>query len=182
MLKIHKDIFDKKWLDDLAFNLMEGSWYCNNIANVKTWPYGLSGTHLLFGNEYFRRLDENQIRYNNNREMSLNLIKAFDAIQIKVRRKMKLMEISTNLQFKHMDGTLHTDGTKEQSVFILMLSNNNIVEDIGGEFFHQPTNTSVSFEHGKLIEQNGVDLHRGFAFNKPFIPRMSVKFVGENEN
>jgi hypothetical protein len=101
---------------------------------------------------------------------------------MKVRRKMKLMEISTNLQFKHMDGTLHNDGTKEQSVFILMLSNNNIVEDIGGEFFHQPTNTSVSFEHGKLIEQNGVDLHRGFAFNKPFIPRMSVKFVGENEN
>lgn len=182
MLKIHEDVFDKKWLDDLAYNLMNGPWYCNNIANAKTWPYGLTGTHLLFGNVYFMRFNENKIDYNNNKAMSINLIKAFDAIQMKVKREMKLMEISTNLQFKDMNGTLHTDGTKEQSVFILMLSNKNIMEDIGGEFYHQPTDTFVTFEHGKLIEQNGVDLHKGLAFNKPFVPRMSVKFVGENKN
>jgi hypothetical protein len=180
MLKIHQNIFDKKWLDDLAYQLIKEPWYSTNIANQKTWPYGDKGTHLLLGNIYFFRINENDIRYNVNLDLSHNLIKSFSAIENKVRRKMKLTQISTNLQFKEMDGTLHTDGNQNQSIFILMLSSENIVKNIGGQFYHQPTNTSVDFEHGKLIEQNGIDLHRAFAFNEPYVPRMSIKFVGEN--
>ena len=152
MLKIHQNIFDKKWLDDLAYELIKEPWYSSNIANRKTWPYGDKGTHLLLGNTYFRRENENIIKYNQNINLSYNLINSFFAIENKVRRKMKLIEISTNLQFKEMDGTLHTDGNQNQSIFILMLSNENITDNIGGEFYHQPTNTSVNFEHGKLIK------------------------------
>ena len=184
MLKIHQNIFDKKWLDDLAYDLIKQPWFASNIANRKTWPYGDKGTHLLFGTTYFIRQNDNIINYAyNNLDLSHALINSFSAIQQRVRRKMKLKEILANLQFQGMDGPLHADGGNENdSIFILMLSNENITEDIGGEFFHQPTNTFVNFEHGKLIEQSGADLHRGFAFKKPYVPRMSIKYVGENEN
>ena len=75
---------------------------------------------------------------------------------------------------------LHKDGIEENlSVFILMISNELITENIGGEFYHQPTNTSVPYEYGKVIEQSGTDLHRGFAFKKPYTARMSIKYVGK---
>ncbi len=180
MLKIHEDVFDKKWLDDLSFTLMNEPWFADNIANRKTYPYGKKGTHLLLGNYHFLHLGDNKIRYSQNTELADNLIASFGAIERKVKRKMKLMEISANLQFKDMNGTLHLDGPANQSVFILMLANEYIYEDMGGEFFHQPTNQYVKFGQGKLIEQNGEDLHLGLAFNKPYVARMSVKYVGEN--
>ena len=180
MLKIHQNIFDKKWLDDLAYELIKEPWYAQNIANRKTWPYGDKGTHLILGNTYFYKENENFIEYNKNLNLSYNLINSFSAIENTVKRKMNLKSINANLQFKDMDGTLHVDGNENQSIFILMLSNENIVENIGGEFYHQPTDTFVNFEQGKLIEQNGRDLHKGLAFKKPYVARMSVKFVGEN--
>ena len=182
MLKIHEDVFDKKWIDDISFTLMGEPWFAGNVANRKTWPYGKKGTHLLLGNNHFLRMGDNKIQYSQNIGLADTLVASFEAIEKKVKRKMKLMEISTNLQFKDMDGTLHTDGSANQSVFILMLANEYISEDMGGEFFHQPTNQYIKFGHGKLIEQNGEDLHLGLAFNKPYVARMSIKYVGENEN
>ena len=179
-VKIHRDVFDKKWLDDISHTLMHEPWHADNIANIKTWPYGEKGTHLLLGNTYFLRKNDDKISYGLNNLLTDNLIASFQAIQNKVRRKMRLMEISTNLQFKDMNGTLHTDGSSSQSVFILMLTNEHISKDIGGEFFHQPTNKYISFEYGKLIEQNGEDLHKGLAFTEPYIARLSIKYVGEN--
>jgi hypothetical protein len=179
MLNIHQDVFDKKWLDDISHILMREPWFASNVANNKTWPYGLKGTHLLLGNTHFSRLGNNKIHYSENISLVDNLIASFEAIENKVKRKMKLMEISANLQFKGMDGTLHKDGSANQSVFILMLANENIFGNMGGEFFHQPTNKKIEFSHGKLIEQNGEDLHMGLAFNKPYIARMSIKYVGE---
>ena len=130
-LKIHKDVFDKKWLDDISHTLMCEPWHANNIANRKTWPSGEKGTHLLLGNTYFLRKNDNKISYGPNDLLTDSLIASFQAIQNKVRRKMRLMEISTNLQFKDMDGTLHTDGSSSQSVFILMLTNEYISKNIG---------------------------------------------------
>jgi len=180
MIKIHKDVFDKKWLDDISHTLMDQPWFANNKANRKTWPNGEKGSHLLLGNNYFFRENDNSIVYANNTELSDTLIHSFQAIEKTVKRKMRLMEIKANLQFKDMNGTLHNDGFKNQSAFILMLANEHISEDIGGEFFHQPTNTKIPYDYGKLIEFNAEDLHLGLAFNKPYVARMSIKYVGEN--
>ena len=96
---------------------------------------------------------------------------------------MRLMEIFVNLQFKGMDGTLHKDGfVKSKTAFILMLANEHVSGDIGGEFFHQPTNTKIPYGYGKLIELDAEDLHMGLAFNKPNVARISIKYVGDNEN
>jgi hypothetical protein len=177
MLKIHEDIFDKRWLDELSATLIEEKWSCNNIANRSTWPYGNKGSHMIMGNLYFQRANDNEIYYNDNKRLTKMLIHAFEGIENKTQ-KMKLHEITANLQFCGMDGSMHTDGTAEHFVYIVMLSNDVIDKNIGGSFYHQPTDTSVPFKYGRVIEQNGLDLHKAYAFNKPNIARMSVKWVG----
>ena len=178
-MKIHKDIFDKKWLDELSYSLMDEPWFASNIANRKTWPYGLKGTHLLLGQNYFKRIDIDHINYGKNLSITNNLIASFSAIENRLNQKMELQEIATNLQFHGMDGTLHKDSHHEDDyTFILTISNELITEDMGGEFHHQPTETLVPFKFGNVIEIKGLDFHRGLAFKKPYIPRISVKYVG----
>ena len=92
---------------------------------------------------------------------------------------MMLNQISANLQFCNMDGSYHIDGEGDDCVFILMLANEHVDEDIGGDFFHKTTETNVPFKYGRLIEQNGLDVHKASAFNKPNIARMSIKWVGK---
>jgi len=180
MLKIHDDVFDKEWIDYLSNQLITQPWYCDNVANKISWPNGTKGSHLLLGNLYYKVKKTEIIQNTRYKNFTEDLIKSFSGIAERVKSTMKLLEISSNLQFKGMDGTLHKDGTKNQRVFILMLCNEYLTKDIGGKFYHKPTNTYVKFHHGRLVEQNGLDLHKGLSFNKPHVARMSIKFVGEN--
>ena len=178
MLNIYDDVFDKQWLDEVSAILSKEPWYADNIANRKTWPYGNKGSHLLLGNTYFQRFSEDKINYNNNKNFTNSLIDAFNQIKKVSNKNLKLIEISSNLQFAGMDGTLHIDGTDDHVVYILMMCNENLTENIGGEFYHKTSDTKVPFAYGRLIEQSGTDLHRGFAFDKPHIARFSIKWVG----
>jgi hypothetical protein len=181
MIKIHDNIFDRKWLDEVTDRLIEAPWYANNTANNDTWPYGRQGTHRILGDCFFDRQSENHIRYNQtDLEFGNALINSFDHIQHKVGRKMRLIEIFTNLQFAGMDGTIHVDGSSNQSAFILMLSNEHHPENIGGGFYHKPTDTTVDYKYGRLIEITASDAHKGLAFTKPYVARMSVKYLGLN--
>ena len=92
---------------------------------------------------------------------------------------LKLKDISANLQFFGQDGTFHTDGNAKETVFILMLCNKTLAPDIGGNFINQDTNADISFKHGRVITFKANNKHKGLAFNKPYIPRISIKFVGE---
>jgi hypothetical protein len=177
MLSVYDDVFDKKWVDELSHLFFHENWKCGNIANRKTWPYGLKGTHNFLGNTFFKRENNDIIHYDSNLNLSLTLVNAFNAIRNKVNKNLNLKEISANLQFKGMDGTLHTDGETNDLVHILMLSNENISEEMGGNFYHEPSDTEIEFRHGRLIEQGGKDLHKGNAFNKKGIARFSVKWV-----
>tara|TARA_R100000664_G_scaffold33441_1_gene50560 strand:+ start:103 stop:648 length:546 start_codon:yes stop_codon:yes gene_type:complete len=178
MLQIYDDVFDKQWLDEISLTLSKEPWYSDNIANRKTWPYGNKGTHLLLGNSYFQRINDDKIDYNTNKNLSNSLIDAFTQIKKIANKELKLIEISSNLQFNGMDGTLHTDGTKDHMVYILMLCNEIFFENMGGEFYHQTSDTKVPFVYGRLIEQSGTDLHQGLSFNKSHVARFSIKWVG----
>ena len=68
---------------------------------------------------------------------------------------------------------------KKETVFILMLCNKTLDPDIGGNFINQDTNEDISFKHGRVITFKANNKHKGLAFNKPYIPRISIKFVGE---
>ena len=50
----------------------------------------------------------------------------------------------------------------------------------GGGFYHQPTDTTIDYKYGRLIEFTASDPHKGLSFNKPDITRFSVKYLGEN--
>jgi hypothetical protein len=181
MIKVHDDFFDKRWLDEISDSLLEAPWYANNIANADTWPYRKKGSHRLLGDCFFHRQTDNFIRYNSTDiELGSALINSFEQIQYKIKRKLKLIEVYTDLQFKGMDGTVHVDGNNNQSAFILMLSNEHYAENIGGGFYHQPTDTTIDYKYGRLIEITASDPHKGLSFNKPDITRFSVKYLGEN--
>ena len=63
--------------------------------------------------------------------------------------------------------------------FILLLCNEIFDNDIGGEFINQTVGKTVKFRHGRIMNFEATDIHRGLSFNKPHIPRISVKFLGE---
>lgn len=179
MINIHDNVFDKRWLDEISDRLINAPWYANNIANANTWPYKEKGTHRLLGDRFFYRFNDNHIEYNkSDMELGNALINSFDHIQQKTNKKMRLEEIGTNLQFKGMDGTIHVDGNINQQTFILMLSNEHYPENIGGSFYHEPSDTNVDYKYGRLVEITASDPHKGMAFTKPDIARMSVKYLG----
>jgi len=181
MIKVHEDFFDRKWLDEISERLLHTPWYADNVANSDTWPYRQKGTHRLLGHCFFHRQTDNFISYSPiDIQLGSVLINSFEQIQHKLKRKMRLIEINTNLQFKGMDGSIHTDGNDNQSAFILMLSNEHYSENIGGGFYHQPTDTTIDYKYGRVIEITASDPHKGISFNKPDIARISVKYLGEN--
>ena len=180
MIHVHDGFFDKRYLDEISDRLVKTPWYATNVANANTWPYGELGTHRLLGSSIFFRYENGRIKYNNDEFLVNNLIKTFEHICFRLNKKMIFDEISCNLQFKNMDGTSHTDGKENQTAFILMLSNEYINEDMGGEFVHIPSNSTIKFKQGRLIEFNASDPHKGLAFNISHACRFSIKFVGTN--
>ena len=78
-----------------------------------------------------------------------------------------------------MDGTPHIDGGPDDYAYILLMCNEKLPKNIGGEFIHLPSKTKVPFESGRLIEIAANDLHRADAFDKPYFARMSIKWVGQ---
>ena len=105
----------------------------------------------------------------------------YDTIQKNSKNKCMLQGIDGNLQFKGMDGTLHKDGQVNQTVFIMMLAYHDIEENIGGEFYHEPSGEKIPFKQGRVIEMTASDSHRADAFNVQYIPRFSIKFTGLND-
>jgi hypothetical protein len=174
---VRDDIFDKKWTAEIASTLLYCNWKAANTAGRKTWPYFETGNHRLLGTSFFFRRNEDVIDYNDNKELSIILINAFDHIRKIVNKNIRLEMIDANLQFKGMDGTDHVDGNNNQLAFILMLCNED-ADNIGGEFFYVPTNKKIKFKHGRLIEIPAHHEHKGLSFTKKHVARMSIKWLG----
>tara|TARA_R110001592_G_scaffold357971_1_gene661926 strand:- start:3223 stop:3774 length:552 start_codon:yes stop_codon:yes gene_type:complete len=180
MLKIYDNKFDKFWLSELNHILLnKEGWKANNVANRTTWPHKTSGTHRLLGMVHFRRADDNFIEYGENKSLNKTLIESFKHILNFSGLNLKLLEICSNLQFKGMNGSPHTDGSSKQIAFILTLCDEDLPKNIGGEFIYKPKNKKISFKHGRLIQFPADSLHAGMSFNKPNHPRISIKYVGE---
>ena len=121
-MNYHDNLFDKKFLDELSYKLINSAWYANNAANRKSFPKGEYGSHLLLGQLIFKRFDNDFIEYFDDRELVETLINCFRFLCNNFKANLRLSEIATNLQFKGMNGTNHTDGNSNQHVFLLLLS------------------------------------------------------------
>jgi Rps23 Pro-64 3,4-dihydroxylase Tpa1-like proline 4-hydroxylase len=82
-----------------------------------------------------------------------------------------------------MDGTNHIDSADERDlVHMLMLADEDVKDDEGGEFINATQDETVPYKFGRLIEFNANDEHRGMPINKPYVCRMSIRYVGtDNE-
>ena len=187
MIQIYDDIFDKIFLLDISLWLMhECNWRASNVANRRSYPYKIEGSHRLLGStiydnptgteekywEYVYKIDDSQ---------KLKLFCGmYEGIQKYSKNKCMLQGIDGNLQFKDMDGTFHEDGNENQTVFIMMLAYHDIEENMGGEFYHEPSGDKIPFKQGRVMEMTASDTHRADAFNVQYIPRFSIKFTGRN--
>ena len=181
-MKVFDDIFDKRFLDEFTNKLRYTNWYPTNISNRTTWPYGEKGTHSLLGDVLFRRKSFDKIEYGKDKDLSFQTIDMFYAIRKAVQRKMILQQIATNLQFMGMDGTNHSDvidPNVEEYSYVLMLSDEYVSSEEGGEFVNDTVGETVPYRYGRTIEFKTSDKHRGLAFKTPHKARYSVKFVGK---
>jgi len=179
-MRVFDDIFDKRYLDELTWKLQPASWYSSNIANRTTWPYGDKGTHRLLGDIFFHRKNIDIIHYNKtNIDLSFQLIDMFNIIKKCADRNLLLEQIASNLQFMGMDGSNHHDGTDEDFSYVLMLSDDFVNDDEGGEFVNETVGKTVPYKYGRIIEFKASDVHRGLAFKTPHKARYSIKFLGK---
>jgi virulence-associated protein VapD len=182
-MKYYDDLFDKEYLDSIAKVLANRiPWFVNNVANKYSFPSGQYGSHLLMGQTLYNNTwtpggftnKEGSISY----DMTETLMDAYYYLCEYTQNIQDIEEIAINLQFKGMEGSLHTDGRKDQNVFILMLSN-DVMEGIdGGGFFYEPSGELVPYRYGRVVQLEGSSLHRGEAFTVPNKARISVKFMG----
>jgi len=176
-IKIHDDVFDKKWVDDLAYHLSTNvSWIADNIAGRNSWPYGHHGTHRLMGRTFYR--------YNNRKDVTIYQKECFEDLAKAIEHlnpNFELVEIFANMQFMGMNGSFHKDtnnGDPNYKVYIMMLTSDNLPNEyIGGEFIVKDGDV-VPFKQGRVIEFSGDVIHKGMAFNIPNTPRFSIKFGG----
>jgi len=175
MIKIHDDLFDFRYIFELAYSLQFGTpWFADNIANRNRWPYNETGTHRFLGHLLFNKKNGDRTA---SEEILQNYLKIAEFIKEKFKLNLEITEINLNLQFQGMDGTFHIDGNDQEKVFILMLAYEDVGENDGGEFVHKPTNQKIPFKKGRLIEMTASDEHKGLAFNKSNIVRFSAKFL-----
>ena len=187
MIQIHDDIFDKIFLLEMSNWLMRKcNWQANNVANRYSYPFGIEGSHRFMSIGIYNNLEGSAEKYWEH--IYVNPINKFEqfcgmyeSIQRYSKNKCMLQRIDGNLQFKGMDGTLHKDGDENQTVFIMMLAYHDIEENMGGEFYHEPSGEKIPFKQGRIMEMTASDTHRADAFNVQYIPRFSIKFTGLND-
>jgi len=177
---VKDNIFDKFYMDELAFDLkFKVKWRADNSAS-RSYPYNSNQNYLLMGSTFFKRETMDIIKYGDDMDLNRKLIDSFYHIKNEFKKPdLVLKEISGNCQFQHMDGKLHTDGSQVGlTSYILMLSPDYDVQDIGGVFYSETDQKEVPFKHGRVIEIDSFNVHRGEAFNKQHKLRFSIKFTG----
>ena len=175
----HDDILDKRFSDELYSDLLKCPWYADNIANRHTFPYGEKGTHLLLGTTilnltypiFKKDVEENIVK---------KFLGLFEHLCQRFNKRLRLKAIDANLQFKGLDGSFHVDGADNEEAFILLLCNEILDKESGGQFINETQDSIVDFKHGRIIEFKASDSHKGLAFNTPYVPRISVKFYAQN--
>ena len=122
---------------------------------------------------------EDWIEYTKDLDLAKTLVDQWGYIKQRLNAQhLRLKECTGNLQFYKQDGQNHVDGDKGEVACILMLADEYIDGDIGGEFYNETQKVTVPFKQGRLMVFDAADLHRGTSFNKENMARLSIKWVG----
>jgi len=174
------NFFDQKFLVDLAYFIEHNiSFNCSNIANSTTWPYGVTGSHRLFGTCIFLRNNLNSIQVLD--KNAHRFFEIFEAIEdIILRKKVYLSQIDINLQHAGCDGTSHKDGPSNDTT-IMIMSNSYWKSEWGGEFQMLSDDEKEILEThqyipGRIIIFPSNVLHRGLGPKEKYIYRHTITF------
>jgi hypothetical protein len=175
--KVLDDIFDKMYLYQIEGHVREIPLSSNNMANRKTWPFGMEGSHRLFGRKLFRRNGMNTVEeYDPKAEP---FFKILDKIESELSVYFFLHEISLNVQHTGCHGTTHSDSGDPNDITLLMMTNAEWKKEWGGQFQLTSADGEDVFEEheyvpGRIIVIPSNHPHRGLGPVEPYVYRSSI--------
>jgi len=173
-IKIWDDFIDDRFILDLDEESNNYSWSLDNVANRKSFPYKLKGSHLLWASNFFK-LNEAPKKISNLYNFLINDI---------IQSPYILENIQLNGQFLGQNGTTHTDSKfNEGKMTLMVFITFKWQKEWGGEFQlleeykdNAKIIKSIEYIPGRIILFDGSIPHRGLAPTKPNIFRKSLVF------
>tara|TARA_B100000287_G_scaffold120100_1_gene112023 strand:- start:355 stop:948 length:594 start_codon:yes stop_codon:yes gene_type:complete len=183
LCEVYDDKLDAKYLHEL-FEIVQVDlkYRACNIANPTTWPYGMTGSHKLFGSRIFFRQNFNRIDYLDNKN-SQKFFDLFDFLCNLTNRTLYLDRIDVNLQHTGCNGTLHQDSAPwdEQHRTMMVFPNPVWEKEWGGQFqlFDKEGNELLEeydYVPGRIIIFPSHLAHRGLGPLQEYVYRYSIVF------
>ena len=182
-VQIWDDLIDDRFLLDLDEESNTWDWHLSNIANIKSFPYGNKGSHLLWGTTLFDpNTSESWGRIEN---CSKNVIQLYQYFTNHIlKEKYKLEKIEVNGQSLGQNGTTHIDNDYNDGGRTLMVFINfKWQKEWGGNFQlleeyndNAKIIKNIEYTPGRIILFNGNIPHRGLAPTEPYIVRKSLVY------
>ena len=175
--KVIDGLFDTIYLHQIAGHISEIPLSYNNMANRKTWPYGLEGTHRLLGRKLFNRESLNSVtEYSDQAEP---FFKILTKIEDELKAYFFLHQISLNVQHTNCHGTTHSDSPDPNDITLLMMTNAEWKQEWGGQFqLTSSDGEEVIEEHeyvpGRVLVVPSQHPHRGLGPTEQYIYRTSI--------
>jgi hypothetical protein len=178
-VQIWDNLLDDRFLLDLDEESNYYNWNLSNIANRKSYPYGIKGSHLLWGVTLYT---EKNPKLSHNSD---NIKGLFSYITNNViGSNFNLKTIQMNGQSIGQNGTCHTDNQPNAQEYTLMVYiNHKWEEKWGGDFQilkeHNDNSEiihSIKYVPGRIILFDGSTPHRGLAPLEPYVVRKSLVF------
>ena len=172
------NLFDELFIQEISNHVLNIRVSCNNIANRKTYPYGLEGTHRLFGTTLFSRQSVNHInKLEPECELFFPILKRIEEV---IDLDLYCNEISLNSQLFGQDGTEHTDSEYgNDDLTIIQFTTANWKPSYGGQFeLIKPKGETEVYEYipGRIIIFPSHIPHRGLSPTEPYQVRTSIAY------
>jgi hypothetical protein len=178
-VKIWDGLLDDRFILDLDEESNYYNWHLANIANRKSYPYGIKGSHLLWGVNLYT---EKNLKLSHNSD-NINGLFSYITNNV-IGSNFNLKAIQMNGQSIGQNGTCHIDNHPNTQEYTLMVYiNHKWEEKWGGDFqiLKEYDNNSeiihsIKYVPGRIILFDGSIPHRGLAPLEPYVVRKSLVF------
>ena len=172
-VQIWDGLLDDRFLLDLDEESNHYHWCLDNVANARSFPYRLKGSHYFWG----VNMPQNQL------PEKIKMLYDFLLNDV-IKQPYKLKEAQINGQSLGQNGTVHIDNPINSGERTLMVFINfKWQKEWGGDFqlLEEYNNNSkilknIEYIPGRIILFDGNIPHRGLAPIEPYIVRKSLVY------
>lgn len=177
-VKVWDGLLDDKFIVEVDKESDEYDWRLNNIAGNFTYPYGHTGSHLIWGCTLYRKEANGYIE----NRCPLNIYDLYLHITKNIlKQSFELTTIQLNAQSLGQNGSPHTDDNSDYTLMVLL--NSKWEKKWGGSFQFMETPDasskivkSIDYIPGRIVFFKGEIPHRGLAPIEPYIVRKTLVF------